>query len=432
MINKFKFLNSRILSIYLFVGFGFFNLYFFVYNFLNTFLNPSGNGDEYYQFTLYSFSNIFSKKFFYTPSQPYIFLSSIMDIFVNNPKYSTRIISLIACVILINYFLKRIISYENNFLENLYKSTLFICAIFITNQIFMGTPDFLSVALVIIPFLLILENIKDKKINLTIHQSIFVGIFFGLSIATRPTTLVLIFAFYITLFFLTGIKTLFAKQNLIACLSILVFLFMINLLPIIEQHKIILDVKEIPESTGVNWFQRNYLMAKYWDSNKIPNTQWISTQEVIDFKQENPEFEYPKNQIDLFLKEPGLYFRQIIRMFIKAMYSNYRYMYLLFPLLFLSFLPPKKMKKYYGINNTEGFLIQNKFIIIHHLISIILFSFLAVKLFEFRWVIANLILYCFFALRYLSLFPLKIRYVVYNISFLSGIGMYILFYVRYY
>ena len=92
-------------------------------------------------------------------------------------------------------------------------------------------------------------------------------------------------------------------------------------------------------------------MAKYWDSNKIPHTQWISTQEVIEFKKSNPNFKFPKNQIDLLIKEPGLYIRQMVRMFITALYTSYRFMYLLFPILLLSFINNKKYDIIYTINN---------------------------------------------------------------------------------
>ncbi|MHB1148513.1 MAG: hypothetical protein ACYC01_13075 [Lutibacter sp.] len=429
--DRYKFLYAKNTSIYLFIGFLCLNLFYFTNNFFKTFLNVGGNGDEYYQYNLYSIYIVTLEKIFYTPSQTYIFISSAIDYFINNPMFSTRVVSIISCLLLIIYFIRRLISDKSDSVEKIYKSTLFICAIFITNQMFIGTSDFLSVVLIIPAFLIVIESIEFKKMNLSFKQSVFVGVFFALAIATRPTTLVLILAFYITFFILAGIKPLFCKENLRAFITSIIVLFMINFLPIVEQHKIILDVKEVPAETGVNWFQRNYLMAKYWDSNKIPNTQWLSTQDVIDFKKANPDFVFPKNQVDLFIQEPGLYFRQLTRMFIKAMYSSYRFMYLLFPLLFLSFLNHKKFNIIGRVNSAfEKSLFQNKFVIIFHLISIVIFSFLAVKLFEFRWVISTLILYSFFALNYLSQFPLKVRFLVYNLSFISGITMYILFFIK--
>lgn len=431
MKNKFEIIHNTNLSIFLFMGFLIVNLYFFINNFFNTFLNAGGNGDEYYHYNLYSISNLTLEKIFYTPSQIYIFIGSLVDYVLNNPMMSTRAVSLIACLFLIIYFIRRLILVESDTIEKIYKSTLFICAIFITNQMFIGTSDFLAVVFIIPAFLIIIENFELGKFNLSLKQSIFVGVFFALSVATRPTSLVLILAFYVTFFLLVGIKPLFSKENLIAFITGIFVLFMINFLPIIEQHKIILDVKEVPAETGVNWFQRNYLMAKYWDSDKIPNTQWLSTQDIIDYKKANPNFVFPKNQIDLLVKEPGLYFRQMMRMFIKAMYSSYRFMYLLFPLLFLSFLNHKKFNIIDQVNSAnEKSLFQNKFVIIFHLLSIVIFSFLAVKLFEFRWVIPTMILYSFFSLNYLSRFPLKVRFLVYNFSFISGITMYILFFMK--
>jgi hypothetical protein len=214
-------------------------------------------------------------------------------------------------------------------------------------------------------------------------------------------------------------------------LSAMFFLLLINFLPAIQEQKIILDVKEVPKETGVNWFQRNYLMAKFWDSNQIPNTQWVSTNEVIEFKKQNPNYDFPKNQIDLLLKEPGLYFRQMIRMFVKAMYTSYRFMYLLFPLLFLSFLKNKRFKTICLINqNNTNSVVINKIIIVFHLSSIIVFSFLAVKLFEFRWVIPVMILYTFYAIRYLTKLTEKARFLVYNFSFITGIILFVLFFVK--
>lgn len=429
--DKFKFLYAKNTSIFLFIGFVCFNLYYFTNNFFKIFLNKFNNGDEDYQYTLYSISDVTLEKIFYTSAQPYIFISSFINYFINIPKISTRLVSLIAGLFLFQYFIKRIISSKSTILEKIYKSALFICAIMITSQLFIGTSDFLAIVLIIPPFLLLIENFEFGKINLNLKQSILVGTLFAISVATRPTVLVLILAFYITFFILEGIKPLFSKENLRAFIASIIILFMIDFLPIIEQHKIILNIKEIPEATGTNWFQRNYLMAKYWDANKIPDTQWLSTPDVLNFKKENPDFVFPKNQIDLLLKEPGLYIRQMTRMFIKALYSSYRFMYLLFPLLFLSFLKSEKFNIISRVNSAnEKGLFQNKFVIIFHLLSIVIFSFLAVKLFEFRWVIPILILYTFFALNYLSQFPLKVRFLVYNLSFLSGIAMYILFFMK--
>ena len=431
MKNKFKFIYEKNLSVFLYIVFLVINLYYFTNNFFSTFLNKGNNGDEYYERNLYTISNISIEKVFFTPSQPYIFISSFLNYFINSPRFSTRIIYLVTCLVLLTYFIKRINLSEISFLEKTYKATLFTCAIFITNQMFIGTSDFLAFILIVPPFLIIIESIKFKDSNLTKKQSVLVGVLFALAIATRPTSLVLIISFYATLFLMAGVKSIFSKENSVLLVSCLFTVFIINFLPIMENNKIILDVKEVPKETGVNWFQRNYLMAKYWDSNKIPQTQWVSTQEVIDFKKANPNFVFPKNNFDLLLKEPSLYFRQMIRMFVKGLYSSYRFMYLLFPFLFLSFINNKRFKSINNVNNQyEKEIFQNKFVIVFYLISILMFSFLAIKLFEFRWIIPILFLYVFFAINYLSKFPQKVRFLIYNLSFVSGVIMYVLFFIK--
>ena len=432
MKNKLKFLYNKNISIILFIGFLMLNLYYFIINFSLIFLNKGCNADEYYQDNLYSLSTISFEKIFYTPSQPYILISSFVNFVLKSPKISTRLVSLLACFLLVIYLVRKINLVKATLLEKTYQSILFICAVFITNQMFKGTSDFLAFVLIIPALLIIIENISKKKLNLSVKQSVIVGVFFGISVASRPTSFVLISSFYIVLLLMLGYKNFFCKENYRIAGTSLIILFIINFLPLVEQNTIILDVKEVPKETGVNWFQRNYLMAKYWDSNKIPNSKWISTQEVIDFKKANPNFIFPKNQIDLLIKEPGLYFRQMIRMFVKALYSSYRFMYLLFPILFVSFIKNKYIvSKIYINNNNEKDIFQNKIIVIFHLLSIILFSFLAVKLFEFRWVIPSMILYTYFSLKYVSNFPIKIRFLVYNVSFISGIFMYSLYFINY-
>lgn len=424
--RNFIFINYKNVSVVIFFVFLFFNLHYFINNFFSYFLNKGFNADEFYDNNLYFITDFSLNKILYTPSQPYIFISSVFNYFLNLPKIATRLVSLISCLILLFYFINRICSVECSQLEKIYKSTLFICAIFITNQMYIGTSDFLSYVFIIPPILMVVESIQLRTINLKTKQCVLIGMFFALSVATRPTSIVLIVSFYGAFFLIGYFKVFFYKENFIILITSLIIFFMINFLPLIQQNKIILDVKEIPKETGVTWFQRNYLMAKYWDSNKIPKTQWISTQEVIDFKKANPNFIIPKNQIDLLIKEPGLYFRQMVRMLIKALYTSYRFMYMLFLILFFAFIKDKRWGTISTINLHFGSKIfQNKFIVVFHLISILLFSFLAVKLFEFRWIIPIMILYVYFSIQYLAIFPEKLRFLVYNISFISGIIMFI-------
>ena len=173
-------------------------------------------------------------------------------------------------------------------------------------------------------------------------------------------------------------------------------------------------------------------MAKFWDAKILPTTEWVSTQDVIDFKKQNPNFVFPKNQFDLLVKEPGLFSKQLVRMFIKGTYTSYRFMFMFFPLLFLTFLKTNRYRSLLSIKDEEleQFNSQNKIIIITHFISIIFFSFLAVKMLEFRWLIPSLIIFMFYSINFLSHFTKNVRFVIYNISFLSGIAMYFWFFMK--
>jgi hypothetical protein len=436
--NKVNYLNKlsatifgKKSSILFFAGFLLINLYYFTTNFFFYFFNKVSNADEYYDTILYSFSDLSLQKISYSPSQPYIFISSFVNLFLKSPKHSTRLVSLVFCIALIIYFFKKISRLQSSLLEKLYKITLFICAIFITNQMYIGTSDFLGYVLLVFPFLIILESIDSGKINLTSKKSLVLGILLGLSIATRPTAIILIALFYGSIFLILGFKALFCRENYIILFSGLCVFFLINFFPLVQQKNVILDVKEVPKETGVTWFQRNYLMAKFWDSNKIPKTQWVSTQDVIDYKKENPNFEFPKNNIDLLVKEPGLYVRQMLRMVSKAIYTSFRFMYLLFPLLLLCLLKSKRFKVINSISeNNQKDIIKNRIIIVFYFLSIVAFSFIAIKMFEFRWIVPIMILYAYFAIAYLSKFPEKARFIIYTLSFMSGILLYSLFFIK--
>jgi hypothetical protein len=436
MREKLKFFYSEKLSVFLFVVFAISNLYFFSKNFFTVFLNKGSNGDEYYDNNLYSFSTFSIDKLFYTPSQPYIFISSIISEMLNSPIMAVRSVSILSCLFLLLYFIKRIknniVAENDSLLETTYKISFFVCAIFITNQIFIGTSDFLSVVLLVLVFYYVLNSIKFGKIELKIKKSVFVGILLAFAIATRPTVMVLIICFIFSLLVILGLKNTFCNQNFIIAITAFLTFFLINFLPLIEENKVILDIKEVPVTTGVNWFQRNYLMAKFWDANILPTTKWVSVQDVIDFKKQNPNFVFPKNQLELLITEPSLFSRQLVRMFIKGTYTSYRFMYMFFPLLFLTFLKTNRYWNLLSLKNEEleQFNSQNKIIIITHFTSIIFFSFLAVKMLEFRWLIPSLIIFMFYSINFLSLFTKKVRFLVYNISFFSGIVMYLWFFMK--
>lgn len=424
--KRFPIIYNKNTSLLLFLIFAFLNAIYFINNFFLFFLNNNDNADEYYHHNVYGIANLSLEKIFCSPSQPFIFIASVFNVFLDNPKIATRLVSLVFSTVLIVYLIKKINKSKVDVVEKVYKSTLFICAILITNQHYIGTSDFLSYFFIVIALYLMLNEGTWQTLQYSNKKALLIGLLFALTIATRPTALILLGCFYAALGLIIGIKAIFSKSNIIILLSSGFLILVINAYPLWHQNTMVFDVKEIPKETGVTWFQRNYLMAKNWDSHKTPNTKWVSIQEVIDFKKQNPKFVFPKNQIELLIREPGMYTRQMARMSSKALYSSFRFMYFLFPLLIFAFFIHKS--RFNTINKSS--IDQSKVIVLFHGISIIVFSFIAVKLFEFRWVIPILILYVFYALKFLSYFPNNIRNFIYNLCFLCGIVLYTYFYYK--
>jgi len=410
----------------LFLIFALFNAVYFINNFFLFFLNKNDNADEYYHKNVYNLVDLSLEKLFCSPSQPYIFLASLFNVVVNNPKIATRLVSLVFSTLLILFLFKKGNKVKTTNREKLVKATLLLCAIYITNQHYIGTSDFLSYYFIVIALYLMLKGEHWQNLQFSNKKACLIGLLLALTIATRPTAIILIGCFYLALVIVIGFKPVFSKSNIIIGSSAAFFILVINAYPLFHQNTLVFDVKEIPKETGVTWFQRNYLMAKNWDSHKTPNTKWVSIQEVIDFKKQNPNFVFPKNQLELAIREPGMYARQMARMCGKALYSSFRFMYFLFPLLCFAFFIQKSRFK--SIN--KSVVDQSKVIVLFHGISIIVFSFIAVKLFEFRWVIPILILYVFYALKFLSFFPKNIRTLIYNLCFLCGIVLYAFFFYK--
>jgi hypothetical protein len=426
LFKRFPVLYNRTTSLILFVIFALLNAVYFINNFFLFFLNKNDNADEYYHHNVYSLANLSLEKIFCSPSQPFIFIASLFNVVVNDPKIATRLVSLVFSSLLIIFLIRKSNKDKTERIEQVFKTTLFLCAIYITNQHYIGTSDFLSYFFIVIAMYLMLKAEEWRNLQYSNKKAILIGLLFALTIATRPTALILIACFYAALAIIIGVKAIFSKSNIIIVASTVFFILLINAYPLTHQNTLVFDVKEIPKETGVTWFQRNYLMAKNWDSHKTPNTKWVSIQEVIDFKKENPTFVFPKNQLELAIREPAMYARQMVRMSFKALYSSFRFMCFLFPLLFLAFFIHKT--RFSTVN--KAIVDQSKVMVLFHGISIIVFSFIAVKLFEFRWVIPILILYVFYALKFLSYFPKNIRNFIYNLCFLCGIVLYTYFYYK--
>jgi hypothetical protein len=421
--------TSRLITYFLFFCFLILNIKYFVGCFFSVFLNPIGNADEYYKNILYDFSTLSFQKFSSVPSQPFIFLASFINLFLHNGQMATRVVSFILSLIFLYYLYKKVIKTKLNNFEKTIQFVFLCCMVFITSQCFSGTSDFLALVLMVIVlenFLLIFE--QDSKYSF--FKNIFTGFLLGIAICVRPTTLVILVCFVFCLLFFYRIQFLKNKSIYIIGLTSSLIIILINLYPIVNQHRLVLDIKEIPKNTGTSWFEMNYLMAKKWDTNEIPRTKWLSHLDVIKYKKENPKAFIPKSYLDLVTHEPKLYTKQMARMFIMANYTNLRFMYLLFPLLFIVFITTN----YNASERLRMLFLEEKFpiisksykiVLVTHILSIIVFSFLAIKLFEPRWVMPTMILYLFYSLQFLCFFKKKVRYFVYNFSFILGILFFI-------
>lgn len=406
-------LASAFLLVNLILQFHFFNYFF---------LNPNGNGDE--TGYVYVVSNLKSFDLLHISSlnaQPFAFVCFFFNQIFDNPKFTIRFVSLISSLLsftfVINYYQKnkfcKLVG-DNKFINNLVLFSLFFGIFFIASNHFVGSSDAFSVALAVPGFILLTENLLNNKR----HHFLLIGLLFALSFTSRPTFIFVLVAYLIS-FAVFFPKQIFSRKLILVGLSFVFFTSLINFSPLLNSGKLILDVKEIPKELGTSWFEMNYLMAKKWDAGEIPNTQWLSAYDVIAFKKQNPDFVFPKNHLDILKNDTGLFFRQMARMFILAMYSSFRYMYFLFPfLLFYAFFKKKRE------NHLE--LKKAYFTVSFYFISLLLFMVYAFKLMEFRWMNILLVFYTFYAIDFSKGISKEKRIVLFNSVFVVGILFFIL------
>lgn len=391
------------------------------YYFFGAFTNPASNPDEnsyiyfleaIHEFNLYNFSGL--------NSQPFSFLCYLFNQLFDNVKLSMRLVNLIASIVCLGflyfYYKKnKFFDFSNNKLLNkLITFTIFFAVLGIFEQQFTGIPDGFSVAFGLPGFILLTENsLNGKK-----HNALLIGFLFAISFTSRPTFIIVLLSFLgaLTLFFP---KKIFSKCLILVGVYFVLFTAIINFKPLISKGEINLDVKEIPSEYGTSWFEMNYLMAKKWDAAEIPNTQWLSHIDVINYKKENPSVVFPKNHLDILLNDTGLYFRQMIRMTALAMYSSFRYLYFLFPFLLF----------YYFINYKKKDALETKkvyFVVCFYFFAIVLFSATAFKMLEFRWMQIPTLFFAFYAIHFSKVLSINKRILLYNLVFLTGIGFFIL------
>jgi len=368
--------------------------------FASYFLNKGANGDEYYRENIYTFSNIDFEKITYIPAQLYILLASFFNIFLDNTLVAPRVVSLFMLLLILCYFIYKIVKLNGSRFDKIQYFLIIFFILCISRQPFIGTSDFMSYVL-LIPFIIELNEcfFNDKK--MTNIKVISLAFLLAASVFTRPTVVIIIISYTISLLFILRLNILKSKKVFLIPLASLFFVSLFNFGPLKNENKIILDIKEVPNKLGTNWLERNYLMAKFWDEGKFPTTRWVTIEEAVEYKKENPNAYMPSSNIDLLINEPFLYFKQMVRMFVSAnytmlLYTNFLYLFAIY-ILGAKFFP-----KYNNYNTTY---LDKNIITVYLLsfyLSVIGFSFLAVKLFEFRWVIPIMIVIVWEILRLFS------------------------------
>lgn len=371
--------------------------------FASYFLNKGANGDEYYRENIYTFSNIDFEKITYIPAQLYILLASFFNIFIDNTLVAPRVISLFMLLLILCYFIYKIVKLDGSRFDKIQYFLIIFFILCISRQPFIGTSDFMSYVL-LIPFIIELNEyfFNDKK--MTNIKVISLAFLLAASVFTRPTVIIIIISYTISLLFILRFNILKSKKVFLIPLASLFFVALFNFGPLKTEKKIILDVKEVPKELGTNWLERNYLMAKFWDEGVYPTTKWVTIKEAVQYKKDNPDAYIPNSNIDLLINEPFLYFKQMVRMFASAnytmlLYTNFLYLFAIY-LLGVKFFP----KSYNSTNYSITYLDKNTITVylLSFYLSIIGFSFLAFKLFEFRWIIPIMIVIVWEILRLFS------------------------------
>lgn len=430
-----KLIQNNKLQFSIFISFLFFSSIASFVIFKKYFLNPGCNADEYYLHNIYDIKNVTIETITFVPSQLYVFLASLINFFLCNPKMATRLVSFLALFSILSYFLFKIrkLNVRNDIKVHFFLILFFVLNI--TRQPFIGTSDFLAYFFYII-FIIELNEIFFQEMPLTGKKIFWISLFLAMSIVTRPTVLVIlvVYLFCLLCFFRTKIFN-FKLVFLLPIFSLL-FIGLFNFGPLINNRSLVLDIKEVPKEIGTSWLERNYLMAKFWDEGKIPQTKWLSSDEVLEYKRQNPSAYIPKSNLDLLINEPKLYVKQMIRMFISANYTMILYINIFYLIaIYIVFKKYNQKQSFFNFNNSFVLIDEKliRFTLLLFCLSVLFFSFLAIKLFEFRWVIPVMIVMVWNVL--ISLTKLKVSmikiiltafYLLYTISILKGYKIFLI------
>jgi len=293
--------------------------------------------------------------------------------------FPNRYISLLSFVFISIYVFRNIRLYIRGH-RLVFFGLIFVFVLISLRQMFIGTSDFLATVLCFIG-LVEFDKIKFMMIKTKnyIYGLMSSGLFLGLSVMTRPTVIICIIIFIITYNILQK-QYSFIKTSLFVTIFTLLVVFTLSIPNISVGNGVKLDIKNIPSNVSTSWFEMNYLMAVHWNDGTLSRDKWYSAEDVVQFKKENTDFYFPSNHFDILLNNPTLYFKVLPIELARGLYSVILYSAgLIFCYFSISYgrfksLVDAKMAK------------ESVYLIFSCIVLILIFSFLSVKLFEFRWI----------------------------------------------
>ncbi|OWP79626.1 hypothetical protein [Flavobacterium oreochromis] len=251
-----------------------------------------------------------------------------------------------------------------------FRETIFYLLFFIssTSYFYFGTNDALfstSLAVFFIEvFLFLNDEIKELKLA-----------FLALLVTFFTRELILVFVPVIFLSLVLLIKKGFKIKDFKLSLIFTIFMFLLNLPSIINNHKLSYDNKDVKEYK-VNWVQRQYLAQLMVNQGLIPNQShptWEQTEEYVD---KNGENSLPKTTLESIFFDFRLTLKEFIKDFLEVLFMSFRQ---IGPVLLVTFFS-------IWIYFKEGRKEKNfPYPSVSLILMMLIFSFIIISFVEIRW-----------------------------------------------
>lgn len=365
------------------------NFYFFILVYVLLIISFSihsgfvvNNGDNYILMFQEYIQNGYYKQVVNGTSIFFNLSLSFLNSFVNNDIYSFFILNLFSQIFIIFYsfyVLKKYKQLNDNYFFIV--STIFI--LYLVNQkYYLSTSNDYFLAVFI---LLFINSLLELKTQSSLFLFTKLGVYLGLALSIRATSVVLLFLFL----FKFGFYVIYSENTtLIKTKSFFVFLFSLTSIififhfPSIFENRTLSYENKNPKNYNVNWIQRNYLgLKKIEKQNLKPNRDVIWKQtpfsEVDAYQKKNGVESLPNSFLSFLLKDPLLLFKISFYNLLTCIARFFRFWG------FLIFLLPVPLFDFIKKRNLENsMLVQPSMFFI---IMAVLFSTICLTFIEFRW-----------------------------------------------